>query len=86
MIDRYKILGILEVCYMVKSQGPRGKIGMSGWGNKMLSIKHTRDLEFQLRERRPLNETILVVLAEEVYGEVAWVADTVAAAEEGQFL
>jgi len=70
---------------MVKSQGPRGKIGMSGWGNKTLSIKHILDPELLLHERRPLNEIIQVVLAEEVYGEVVEEVDTVAAAE-GQFL
>lgn len=85
MTVRYKNPGIQGVCRMVKFQELRGKIGMSGWGNKVHLITHIQGQELLPHERRLLNEIIQVALAGEVYGEVAGVADTVVAAED-QFL
>jgi hypothetical protein len=68
-IERYKNLGIQEVCHTVKFPELQARVGMIGWGNKKLSIKHTQVLEFRLHEQQPLNETILAVLVVEAYGE-----------------
>jgi hypothetical protein len=54
---------------MVKFQGLPGRIGTSGWDNKVHLITHTQGQELLLRERRPLNEIIQVALALEVYRE-----------------
>ena len=69
MTVRYSNLGIPGVCRMVKFQGPPGRIGTSGWGNKVHLITHIQGQELLPHERRLLNEIIQVALALEVYRE-----------------